>query len=87
MTGAIGDGEWYESCARGLRPAVASRPSSENRERKVSATDHMADSSTHFRLPVYRMLRDASGPLKSALDVRLPPTQEGGHPPRRLLGV
>ena len=87
MIGAIGGGEWCESCARGLRPAVKSCASPIWWARKVSATDHMADDDTHFPRPPSGLSVGAGGPLKSALELRLRPREEGRPSLRRLFGM
>ena len=84
MIGAIGGSEWFESCARGLRPEVAAGPCSMCPQMKVSAADRAADDCTHVRPRACRMLVGAGGALKSALELRLRPREEGGQPPWRL---
>ena len=87
MIGAIGGGEWCESCARGLRLKVAAGPYQRNLARKVGATDHAGDNDADFPRQICRMAVGAGGALKSALELRLRQREEGGPARRRLLGV
>ena len=49
MIGAIGGGEWCESCARGLRPAVTCCPCVRSSTAKVNTADHVDGDGIHVR--------------------------------------